>query len=54
MNKMSEKYQVTKKDLRKANYRWLMSVCTFNYQTQQGASVTYALSPILRKLYKDD
>ena len=51
---MSEKYQVTKKDLRKANYRWLMSVCTFNYQTQQGASVTYALSPILRKLYKDD
>ncbi|WP_407855019.1 PTS system mannose/fructose/sorbose family transporter subunit IID [Enterococcus hailinensis] len=51
---MSENYQVTKKDLRKANYRWLMSVCTFNYQTQQGASVTYALSPILRKLYKDD
>lgn len=34
MNKMSEKYQVTKKDLRKANYRWLMSVCTFNYLTE--------------------
>ncbi|SFG63668.1 PTS system mannose/fructose/sorbose family transporter subunit IID [Sporolactobacillus nakayamae] len=45
---------VTKKDLRKANYRWLMSVCTFNYQTQQGASVAYALSPILRKIYKQD
>ncbi|MEA0974156.1 PTS system mannose/fructose/sorbose family transporter subunit IID [Lacticaseibacillus paracasei] len=45
---------VTKKDLRKANYRWLMSVCTFNYQTQQGASVAYALSPILRKIYKKD
>ena len=31
-------YKVTKKDLRNANWRWLMSVCTFNYQTQQGAS----------------
>ena len=41
-------YKVTKKDLRNANWRWLMSVCTFNYQTQQGASVAYALSPILR------
>lgn len=47
-------YKITKKDLRKANYRWLMSVCTFNYQTQQGASVSYALSPILRKIYKND
>ena len=26
-------YKVTKKDLRNANWRWLMSVCTFNYQT---------------------
>ena len=24
-------YKVTKKDLRNANWRWLMSVCTFNY-----------------------
>ncbi|AXX65642.1 PTS system mannose/fructose/sorbose family transporter subunit IID [Bombilactobacillus bombi] len=48
------RYIVTKKDLRKANYRWLMSVCTFNYQTQQGGSVAYALSPILRKIYKND
>lgn len=47
-------YQVTKKDLRKANYRWLMSVETFNYQSQQGASVAYALSPMLRKIYKND
>ena len=45
---------ITKKDLRRANYRWLMSVCTFNYQTQQGASAAYALSPILRKIYKND
>ena len=36
-------YKVTKKDLRNANWRWLMSVCTFNYQTQQGASVAYAI-----------
>lgn len=50
----NDHYQVTKKDLRKANYRWLMSVCTFNYQSQQGASVAYALSPILRKIYKND
>lgn len=50
----NDQYQVTKKDLRKANYRWLMSVCTFNYQSQQGASVAYALSPILRKIYKND
>ena len=45
---------ITKKDLRRANRRWLMSVCTFNYQSQQGASVVYALSPSLRKIYKDD
>lgn len=50
----NEIYQITTKDLRQANYRWLMSVCTFNYQTQQGASVVYALSPILRKIYKND
>ena len=31
-----------------------MSVCTFNYQTQQGASVAYALSPVLRKIYTND
>ena len=47
-------YKVTKKDLRNANWRWLMSVCTFNYQTQQGASVAYALSPVLRKIYTND
>lgn len=45
---------ITKRDLHKANYRWLMSVETFNYETQQGASVAYALSPILRKIYKND
>lgn len=45
---------VTKKDLHKANYRWLMSVETFNYETQQGVSVAYALSPILRKIYRND
>ena len=49
-----EQEKITKKDLRRANYRWLMSVCTFNYQTQQGASVAYSLSPILRKIYKND
>lgn len=53
-NQKEQRYQVTKKDLRKANYRWLMSVETFNYQSQQGASVAYALSPILRKIYKND
>ena len=47
-------YKVTKKDLRNANWRWLMSVCTFNYQPQQGASVAYALSPVLRKIYTND
>lgn len=54
MDQETKQSIVTKKDLRKANYRWLMSVCTFNYQTQQGASVAYALSPILRKIYKND
>lgn len=49
-----EQEKITKKDLRRANYRWLMSVCTFNYQTQQGASVAYSLSPILRKIYIND
>ena len=41
-------YKVTKKDLRNANWRWLMCVCTFNYQTQQGASVFFFIYTVMR------
>lgn len=45
---------LTKHDLRKAGYRWLMSVNTFNYEGQLSSSVVFALAPALRKIYKKD
>jgi Phosphotransferase system, mannose/fructose/N-acetylgalactosamine-specific component IID len=54
-NENQEKQGVlTKHDLRKAGYRWLMSVNTFNYEGQLSSSVVFALSQALRKIYKKD
>lgn len=55
MKMSNEKHGVlTKYDLRKAAYRWLMSVNTFNYEGQLSSSVVFALAPALRKIYKED
>lgn len=45
---------LTPADLRLAGWRWNMASETFNYETQMAGSVAYALSPALRKIYKDD
>lgn len=48
-------YQLTKKDIKQANDRMLISaIAMFNYQTQNGPNVAYALAPALRKLYPND
>ena len=41
-------YKVTKKDLRNANWRWLMSVCTFNYQNQLVDFVFFFIYTLMR------
>ena len=45
---------ITKKDLDNCGVRWLMAVNTFNYEGQLSASVVFALSKVLRKLYPND
>ena len=38
-------YKVTKKDLRKAAWRWnWMTVNLFNYETQEGPAVAWSLA----------
>ena len=51
----TEKYQVTKADLRKASDRYNFMACNiFNYESQMGPAVAWALAPVLRKIYKND
>ena len=51
----TEKYQVTKADLRKAADRYNFMACNiFNYESQMGPAVAWALAPVLRKIYKND
>lgn len=51
----TEKYQVTKSDLRKAADRYNFMACNiFNYESQMGPAVAWALAPVLRKIYKND
>lgn len=48
-------YKVTKKDLRKAAFRYNFMACNiFNYESQMGPAVAWALAPILRKIYSKD
>ena len=51
---MSKEKVLTKKDLRKAGWRWLIGISTFNYETQMAPSVLFSLYPCLRKMYSDD
>lgn len=55
MSNTTEKYQVTKKDLKRASNRYNFMACnTFNYESQMGPAIAWALAPVLRKIYKDD
>ena len=51
----TEKYQVTKSDLRKTADRYNFMACNiFNYESQMGPAVAWAMAPVLRKIYKND
>lgn len=56
MNTTEEgRYQVTKKDLRKTAARYNFMACNiFNYESQMGPAVAWAMAPVLRKIYKKD
>ena len=48
-------YQVTKRDLRKTAARYNFMACNiFNYESQMGPAVAWAMAPVLRKIYKKD
>ena len=56
MNTTEERrYQVTKKDLRKTAARYNFMACNiFNYESQMGPAVAWAMAPVLRKIYRKD
>ena len=50
-----EKYKVTKRDLKKTAARYNFMACNiFNYESQMGPAVAWAMAPVLRKIYKRD
>ncbi|MDN3955606.1 PTS system mannose/fructose/sorbose family transporter subunit IID [Sporolactobacillus laevolacticus] len=54
-NNVESNQILTKKDIRKAAFRYMFMACNvFNYETQQGPGVVYALSPALRKIHKNN
>ena len=55
LNPSNMKYKVTKKDLRRACWRWnWFCVNMFNYETQEGPGVAISLAPLLRKIYPNN
>lgn len=49
------RYKVTKKDLRKTSNRYNFMACNiFNYESQMGPAVSWAMATVLRKIYKND
>ena len=51
--KMTTTKLITKRDLRKVFYRSFPMEWTWNYEKQQNLGYTYAMIPIIEKLYKD-
>lgn len=50
-----EKYKVTKRDLRRTAARYNFMACNiFNYESQMGPAIAWAMAPVLRKIYKND
>lgn len=55
LNDGTQRYQVTKKDLKKTADRYNFMTCNiFNYESQMGPAVAWAMAPVLRKIYKKD
>lgn len=55
LNDGTQRYQVTKKDLKKTADRYNFMACNiFNYESQMGPAVAWAMTPVLRKIYKKD
>ena len=55
LNDGTQRYQVTKKDLKKTADRYNFMACNiFNYESQMGPAVAWAMAPVLRKIYKKD
>ena len=55
LNDGTQRYQVTKKDLKKTADRYNFMACNiFYYESQMGPAVALALAPVLRKIYKND
>lgn len=51
----NERYKVTKKDLIQTSNRYNFMACnTFNYESQMGPAIAWAMAPVLRKIYKND
>ena len=49
------RYKVTKRDLRKTAFRYNFMACNiFNYESQMGPAIAWAMAPVLRKIYKND
>lgn len=49
------RYEPTKADLKRAADRYNFMACNiFNYESQMGAAVAWALAPVLRKIYPND
>ncbi len=51
---MSKEKVLTKKDLRKCAWRWLIGISTFNYETQLAPSVVYSVYPAVCKMYDNE
>ncbi len=50
---MTSNYKVTKKDIRKANIRWLFgSQICWNYEKMMAPGYIYSMLPLLKKFYK--
>lgn len=49
------RYKVTKRDLKKTAARYNFMACNiFNYESQMGPAIAWAMAPVLRKIYKND
>lgn len=52
---MSEsKTKISKKDLNVLGFRSSMLQASFNYERMQGGGFTWAMTPLLKRIYKDD
>lgn len=49
------RYKVTKRDLKRTAARYNFMACNiFNYESQMGPAIAWAMAPVLRKIYKND